>query len=552
MAQEGLFVEIRAIQKAEKQGVPVKRKGLRVKHNGEFRDVNIEVVPINPPTSKERYFLVLFEDAKPQSADEEKKTSKETRVKRPEDHSVSRLNHELAATEEYLRSIIEEQEATNEELKSANEEILSSNEELQSTNEELETAKEELQSTNEELTTVNDELQNRNFELSQFNNDLNNLLSSVDIPIIMVESNLCIRRFTPMAEKTLNLIPADIGRSISDINPNIDTPTLEQLISDVIETVTVKEQEVQDRNGRWYSMRIRPYRTAENGIAGAVIMLVDVSERRQAEESLGREADLLDLTYDAVVVRDMDNKIIFWNRGAERMYGWTKGEVLKESIHALLQTQFPKPINEIESELLRDGRWEGELVHTKRDGTRVVVSSRRVLQRDKDGKPGAIMEINSDITARRLADEMKSKEILLKEIHHRVKNNLQVISSLLNLQSGYVKDAEVIEMFKETQSRIRSMSLIHEQLYKNMELVNIDFGNYIQNLIPYLFHTYGAENRISLKTTSDDIWLNIDTVIPCGLIVNELVSNSLKHAFPGNRKGEVYVGINSMTMVTID
>lgn len=100
-------------------------------------------------------------------------------------------------------------------------------------------------------------------------------------------------------------------------------------------------------------------------------------------------------------------------------------------------------------------------------------------------------------------------------------------------------------MFKETQSRIRSMSLIHEQLYKNMELVNIDFGNYIQNLIPYLFHTYGAKDRISLKTTGDDIWLNIDIVIPCGLIVNELVSNSLKHAFPGDRKGKVHVGVSS-------
>jgi two-component system CheB/CheR fusion protein len=413
MAREGLFVELRAaIQKARKQGVPVRRKGLHVRRDGEFRDVNIEVVLINSHTSKERYFLVLFEDAKPQSADEGKRTKK-TEVKRTECRRVSQLNQELAATKEYLRAVIEEQEATNEELKSANEEILSSNEELQSTNEELETAKEELQSINEELTTVNEELQNRNFELSQFNNDLNNLLGSVNMPIIMVGSDLCIRRFTPIAEKILNLIPADIGRSISNINLNIDVPNLEQLISDVIETVTVKEQEIQDHNGRWYSIRIRPYRTVENEINGAVIMLVDISERKRAEET-------------------------------------------------------------------------------------------------------------------------KRKEILLKEIHHGVKNGLRIISSLLNLQSGYVKDPEALEMFKETQSRIRSMSLIHEQLYKNMELVNIDFNNYIQNLIPYLFHTYGAENRISLKTTGDDIWLNIDTVIPCGLIVNELVSNSLKHAFPAD------------------
>src|SRR5262245_62742182 len=135
----------------------------------------------------------------------------------------TRLKEDLEATREYLQSIIEEQRTTNEELRSANEEIQSSNEELQSINEELETAKEELQSTNEELTTVNEELQNRNDELTQLNNDLNNLLSSVSIPIIMLGNDLRIRRFTPLAEKVMNLIPTDTGRPITDIKPNLKT-----------------------------------------------------------------------------------------------------------------------------------------------------------------------------------------------------------------------------------------------------------------------------------------------------------------------------------------
>jgi len=194
------------------------------------------------------------------------------------------LNEELDANREYLQSIIEEQRTTNEELRSANEEIQSSNEELQSINEELETAKEELQSTNEELTTVNEELQNRNDQLTTVNSDLNNLLSSITIPIVMLGNDLRIRRFTPMAEKIMNLIPADIGRPITDIRPNVKTPDLKQAIHRVIDSLEIQEFRVEDTRGKWYSMKIRPYRTLDNKIDGVVIVLLD-SDVRRAKQS---------------------------------------------------------------------------------------------------------------------------------------------------------------------------------------------------------------------------------------------------------------------------
>jgi two-component system, chemotaxis family, CheB/CheR fusion protein len=159
----------------------------------------------------------------------------------------ARLRRDLQATKESLQSMIQEQEAINEELKSANEEALSSNEELQSTNEELETAKEELQSTNEELVTVNEQLGNRNFELAQLNDDLTNLLSSVSIPILMLSGDWRIRRFTPQAEKLLNLLPGDVGRPIVNLRPNIDVPDLAALVTEVVDTMSVREREVQDR-----------------------------------------------------------------------------------------------------------------------------------------------------------------------------------------------------------------------------------------------------------------------------------------------------------------
>jgi two-component system, chemotaxis family, CheB/CheR fusion protein len=173
--------------------------------------------------------------------------------------------------------VIETQEATNEELQSANEEILSSNEELQSTNEEMETAKEELQSANEELTTVNDELRSRNVELSQVNNDLMNLLSSIEIAVIMIGSDLTIRRFNPKAQKFLGFIPSDIGRPLSNINPLIEIDNLQSMVLQVVSDFCTLEKELTDRAGVHYQFKILPYRTMENKIDGAVITIVDIA-----------------------------------------------------------------------------------------------------------------------------------------------------------------------------------------------------------------------------------------------------------------------------------
>ena len=180
--------------------------------------------------------------------------------------------------------MIEQQEAVNEELQSANEEVQSANEELQSINEELETSKEEIQSSNEELATVNDELNNRNEELDRLNNDLTNLLSSVQMAIVMLGPDLCVRRFTPMAEHLLNLIPTDVGRPISSIKLAFDIPDLEPLLKEVLGTATTKQREVRDKQGRWYSLRVRPYRTLGNQIDGVVVVLIDVDMLKRAQE----------------------------------------------------------------------------------------------------------------------------------------------------------------------------------------------------------------------------------------------------------------------------
>jgi two-component system, chemotaxis family, CheB/CheR fusion protein len=289
MAREGLVYGLRtSIHEARKLGEPVRREGLRARANGVTISVAIEVVPMRGVPG-DRHFLILFEEQNIKGLGEapadvlpaatgaaNKPKGGASAMPTKERKRVAELEKELAESREYMQAVIQDLEAANEELQSANEEILSANEELQSTNEELDTAKEELQSTNEELNTVNEELQSRNEELSGVNSDLINLLASVQIAIVIVTNDLRIRRFTPMAERVLNLIPTDVGRPISDIKPNIVCPDLERQISECIESMSIRESECRDRNGHLYSLRIRPYKNLDHRIDGAVIALFEI------------------------------------------------------------------------------------------------------------------------------------------------------------------------------------------------------------------------------------------------------------------------------------
>jgi two-component system CheB/CheR fusion protein len=338
MAKQELRLELRtAIYQAKQQKVPVSREGLKIRQGDQIRRVKFDVIPFRPKDSQESYFLVLFTDAQTfvnpamavlnvnsiidqdvgDSTESERPSQLEQQEKAIYEQGIAQLNHELASTRSYLQSIIEEQQATNQDLRAANEEILSSNEELQSTNEELETAKEEIQSTNEELNTINDELQRRNLESAQVSNDLQNLLSSINIPILMLGSNLQIRRYTPVAERIFNLIPTDIGRPLTNINHKLNVPNLEAQILEVISTLHLKTQEVQDQDGHWYDMRIRPYRTIDHKIDGAVVVLVDIDDLKLSSEQLKASRDyaaaIVSTVRESLVVLDRELRVVSAN-----------------------------------------------------------------------------------------------------------------------------------------------------------------------------------------------------------------------------------------------
>jgi two-component system, chemotaxis family, CheB/CheR fusion protein len=284
MARPGLLFELQgAIDEARKQGFEAIRPRVRV-DDEKIKTVTIRVVPFKVPTQTQHSFLIVFEsdlaDGVSPSGLAQAPAAHMVDQASAEEYSVLgrqivQLRQELAATREYLQSIIESQEGTNEELQSANEEIQSGNEELQSTNEELQTSKEELESANEELHTVNEEMQHRNELLTQLNNDLTNLLYSVSLPIVMVGADLSVRRFTPQAAAVLGLSSSDIGRPMPRLRLKLDMGNLEQNMLDVIQQVQSQQLHVQDNDGKWCMLRIVPYRTMDNRIDGVVLSVMN-------------------------------------------------------------------------------------------------------------------------------------------------------------------------------------------------------------------------------------------------------------------------------------
>ncbi len=255
-----------------------------VKDGLALRAFTLIAQPMQEPETQARCALILFKEGLGDHANPLPAQSTTPQISEHSDEAAQALGQELALTKEYLQSTIEELERTNEDMKSANEELQSANEELQSTNEELETSKEELQSTNEELITLNDELQSRMHELSGSNDDLHNLLLGVDRAVVIVGLDLRIRRFTQTAERLLNLLPTDIGRSVGQLNSFLGGFGIEPFVAEAIKNVASVERELQATNGQWYALRLVPYRTLDLAIRGAVITIVDIDRSKRRDD----------------------------------------------------------------------------------------------------------------------------------------------------------------------------------------------------------------------------------------------------------------------------
>ena len=278
MIKPGLLFEVQnAIEEGKRTGIPVRKENIQVENDGSFSNLSIEIIPFQAPPQSRQNLLIVFEDRSDHRGERIMEVRPLPVEADAKDKLISQLRHELTATKEYQQSIIEALEASNEELQSANEEIQSGNEELQSTNEELQTSKEELESANEELNTVNEEMQHRNFELAQANNDLLNLFDSVNIPMLMLGSDLGIRRFTPQAEHLLGLSSVDVGRPLPQVRQRLNIPELENVMLEVMRTDSPLQREV-EHNSSWYRLRVTPYRTADRKVEGVVAVFLDITD----------------------------------------------------------------------------------------------------------------------------------------------------------------------------------------------------------------------------------------------------------------------------------
>ncbi len=343
LVRDTLTIDLReAIDAAKQRNVPIRKEGLRYRVDDRLWSIAIDVVPVHGEQGSKRHFVVLFQRLLPDLSQPTVKEGSNGDGAPPE-----HFERENAALREQLQSVIEQNEAASEELKAANEEILSSNEELQSTNEELQTSKEEMQSTNEELSTVNDELKHRNRELGRLNDDLINLLGGLNIPIIMVSRELKIRRFTPPAEELFNVIPSDLGRPLGDLRPNLKIPDLLEQINVVIKDLVPREFEVQDHSGQWYSLRIRPYITADNKIDGAAIAAVDIDELRRNTEQLKASRDyadaIVETVWEPLLVLDDHLRINRANSAFSRMFAVEPASLAGQVLWDICDGQWNQP-----------------------------------------------------------------------------------------------------------------------------------------------------------------------------------------------------------------
>jgi two-component system, chemotaxis family, CheB/CheR fusion protein len=577
MAREGLFLELRsALAEARSRKVEVRRQGVRIHGESETREIDLRVLPVRLPARSEECFLVLFQDEKaqaeapaegPRTGDAagpgtrlarwlRRLASEGDSAAESESDDARTLRRELGSTRDYLQSLIEDQDAANEELKSANEEILSTNEELQSTNEELETAKEELQSVNEELTTVNDQLQTRNAELSRLNDDVTNLITSTDLPMVAVGVDLRIRRVTPAATKLFNILSTDIGRPIDNLKPAVDIPDLDAIIAEVIENVKVHEREVRDRDGRHHMLRVLPYRTADNRIDGAVVVLVDIEEITSQAARLREKGGLLELSSDAIIVRNRDSTITFWNHGAEATYGWKASEAIGKSSQALLQRRGSSTGEDIDAMLRTNDRWQGEITHARRDGSRIVVDSRQVVQRDPRGDVLAILEINRDITERRrMIDELaaadRAKDNFLATLAHELRNPLTPLRNGVEVLRMVGPNAPDAVKVRETFERnIRRMTRLVDDLldvsritHGHIELrkENLDMVEVVRDVISELRSmAESAGDKVTVELPAKPLLVDADPVR-----LTQIIENVLHNAVKYTEHGTIGVSLSA-------
>lgn len=563
MCRPGLLVDLRSgLHEAATHNEPLQRDSWITTSGQPTTAVTIHVLPFTDPSTAQRHSVVLFNlRAVPERATEEL-TGEGAK-------DLRRVERELSETKDYLNAIIEKEQATNEELKSASEEILSANEELQSTNEEMATTKEEMQASNEELTTVNDELQARNQELARVSSDLANLFGSVQIPIVMLSETLQVRRFTPAAEKVLNLSTEDLGRRLGDLAEKLRVVGLPALAAEVIESLNTKDQEVQDKDGRWYSLRIKPYRTGDNKIDGAVIALVDIDSLKRSFDQLKEAHDYADAIVQTapvpLLVLDRDLRVISANEAFYRQFQVKETETKNVRIYDMGNGQWRSPrLRELledilpKDELMENFVVEHEFPHIGRRFMRI--SARRLLQ--ESDKASRILLAISDLTEERRTEESmnaakeaaeaanRAKSDFLANMSHEIRTPLGAILGYSELLAN--PEPNKTETLNSVTRIRRNVEHLTELIDEILDIAKIEAGKLDVERVRFALLPELAETFALLQSRAEDKGLTLDvtfssdipeTMTSCPRRFRQILLNIVGNALKFTEKGGVTTSI---------
>lgn len=516
---------------------------LRMGLNGHSLVVDLVVEPVRTHPSSPPSFVVLFKDGATVTGAEERGASS-----RDDDGRAERLEAELRLARDRLQATLEEMETTNEELKSSNEEYQSLNEELQSANEELETSKEELQSVNEELTTVNGELAHRVQELGRVNSDLKNFFENSPIATMFLDNEFRLTNYTPAAAELFHLVESDAGRPIGHIKAKIAYEELQDDARRVIRTLASVEREIDNpTSGAHYMVRVLPYRSTDNFIAGVVLTFVDITERRRAEEAR-RESEerfraIVESARDyAILTTDTGGRIEEWLPGAAAVFGFSAQEAVGHE-SAIIYTPEDRAAGVWREELATardkgvapDVRW-----HLRKDGSRVFIEGSARALRDASGRLRGFIKIGQDVTERRRSEEaLRESEakakLFLAELQHRVRNTLAVVRSIARRTAATSETVEDYAMHLE--GRIDAFARVQAAVTRN-PTSGID----LEGLVAAELLAYGAhEGKQVVSIKGPGISLRPKAAETLGLALHELATNAVKHGALSAERGRVEV-----------
>lgn len=427
--QSELRAELRtALFQVSQSGGSVQTRPVAIQRGDTQVLVEMSVRFFGEPGSESGLTLVMFNEvgpSPPQALGDETHPAEKTRI--------HQLETEIRQLKEQLQGTIEQAEHSTEDLRASNEELQAINEELRSASEELETSKEELQSINEELTTVNFELKVKVDETSKINDDLQNLIASSDIATIFIDRGLRIKRYTPQAASIFNLIASDVHRSLLDITHRLDYESLANDVAEVFKSLNMVERQVSSSDGKHYLGRIRPYRTIDDRIDGAVLTFVDVTELRRAEEKLRVGEERLRIAAEttkdyAILTVDEDGVITTWNLGAQRIFGYEEKEVIGQNF-SLLFTPEDRAAGAPQDELhhaREDGTALDERWHLRKDGSTFFCSG--VVNR-MDGKAGGFAKIARDMTESKAQEASREEQLAWEQQANELKDQFLAVMS---------------------------------------------------------------------------------------------------------------------------